>query len=116
MCRWFLSLHKIIVSPDKKPTVKQKSKVKKGKKAHPDEPPATPMKDSTELPVSEEESPMEMTSGAVQLPPAFTPSIQKTLNKEPEFPPPELPDGMSVSVLKARLSGKKVKCVPSGSH
>ncbi|KAI0769793.1 DNA glycosylase [Trametes elegans] len=50
------------------------------------------------------------------LPKLFTPSINKTLNMqttsgedEGELQPPPLPEGLTVAVLKSRLSGKKVK-------
>ncbi|TDL24272.1 DNA glycosylase [Rickenella mellea] len=40
------------------------------------------------------------------LPPQFTPSINRTLNKlQPSKPP--LPEGMTVQILKSRLDGKK---------
>lgn len=55
----------------------------------------------------------ELTNEApADLPPPFTPSIRRTLAKgamEGANPPPPLPDGLSVSILKSRLEGKKVK-------
>ncbi|RDB16738.1 DNA-3-methyladenine glycosylase 1 [Hypsizygus marmoreus] len=44
------------------------------------------------------------------MPPAFTPSIRKTLNKsavDPGSNPVPLPEGLSVAVLKSRLDSKK---------
>jgi len=46
------------------------------------------------------------------MPPPFTPSIKHTLNRpaaEPGSSTIPLPDGLSVSVLKSRLDGKKIK-------
>lgn len=49
------------------------------------------------------------------LPPAFTPSINKTLNMlgntdEVLFQPPSLPEGLTVAQMKTRLNGKsKIK-------
>jgi len=55
----------------------------------------------------------ELTNEApADLPPPFTPSIRRILAKgamEGANPPPPLPDGLSVSILKSRLEGKKVK-------
>ncbi|KAG2015538.1 hypothetical protein CC2G_008802 [Coprinopsis cinerea AmutBmut pab1-1] len=48
------------------------------------------------------------TSASTLLPPPFTPSIQKTLSKAPEKAVP-LPTGITISLLKSRLDGKKVK-------
>ncbi|EJD03373.1 DNA glycosylase [Fomitiporia mediterranea MF3/22] len=44
-------------------------------------------------------------------PPAFTPSINRTLNKvlPNKFHPPSLPEGLSVKDLQSRLEGKKQK-------
>ena len=47
-------------------------------------------------------------------PPAFTPSINRTLNKvlPSEYVAPALPQGLTVQELKSRLDGKKkIKCV-----
>lgn len=41
------------------------------------------------------------------LPPAFTPSVNKVLARLDEGPPPPLPAGLSVTELRARLTGKK---------
>lgn len=42
-------------------------------------------------------------------PPAFTPSINRTLNKAlpVQYHPPPLPEGLSVKELQTRLDGKK---------
>jgi DNA-3-methyladenine glycosylase II len=43
------------------------------------------------------------------IPPPFTPSINRTL-RQPLLPTPHaLPDGLTVSILKGRLEGKKIK-------
>lgn len=129
----------MIVSPQKKATKpKSKAKKSKKAVLTKDETlpelPSTPKKGSSKLPeedtlhdlpstpknvASNARLPVEDTSttplgdvtssGAVQLPPAFTPSIQKTLNREPENPPAALPEGLTPAILKARLTGKKVK-------
>ncbi|KAI0355656.1 DNA glycosylase [Trametes cingulata] len=53
---------------------------------------------------------------AMALPEPFTPSINKTLNMKTtstgeggEYKPPPLPEGVTVALMKSRLSGKKVK-------
>ena len=127
--RWFLSLH----SPKHSFTLSPK-KLPKAPSAEPDEggtdaatsvsanapvraltpdassvPPApvTP-KRSTVGDDAEIESP-SVPSGPPQ---AFTPSINRTLNKTlpGEYKPPPLPAGLTVESLKARLNGKnKVK-------
>lgn len=47
-------------------------------------------------------------TGMPSFPEPFTPSIQRTLYKGLNAPP-KLPEGLSVSILKSRLEGKKVK-------
>lgn len=52
----------------------------------------------------------ERTEDIPGLPPAFTPSIKKTLanpSVDPGKPIPPLPTGVTVSLLQSRLSGKK---------
>ncbi|KAI0630166.1 DNA glycosylase [Trametes polyzona] len=53
---------------------------------------------------------------AMPLPEPFTPSIDKVLNMHTtstedggEYKPPPLPEGLTVALMKSRLSGKKVK-------
>ena len=47
-------------------------------------------------------------SGALALPPTFTPSIQRTLKKSFIAQPAQaLPAGLTVAEMKARLDGKK---------
>ncbi len=63
----------------------------------------------------------EVDTGMV-LPPAFTPSINKTLNMlgstdEMLFQPPPLPEGLTVAQMKTRLNGKnKIKYESLGQH
>jgi len=47
-------------------------------------------------------------TGMPSFPEPFTPSIKRTLYKGSNAPP-KLPEGLSVSILKSRLEGKKVK-------
>jgi DNA-3-methyladenine glycosylase II len=116
VCLWYLSLH----APQliKKSPTKPKSKAKKGKKA--EEPDPSEPSVSTEIPSTpkkgahdeQQDTPAVATSSsAVDIPPAFTPSIAQTLNKKLSKPPSALPDGLTVSVLQTRLDGKKVKFV-----
>lgn len=50
--------------------------------------------------------------GLNAIPPPFTPSIKKTLADTSGPPPPPLPNGMTVAVLKTRLTGKnKIRLV-----
>ena len=115
VCRWYLSLHSdehpITVSPEKKTPAKHKS-VKKGKKATVDE---------EEEEVEAEDSGSNTTAAdgsgkpgetVTNMPPPFTPSVTKILKTKPlSRPPPDLPDGLPVTALKSRLSGKKIKRV-----
>lgn len=54
---------------------------------------------------------LQDSAGVLTLPTPFTPSIRRTLDRgsNTNNPPPELPSGLTVSVLKSRLEGKKVK-------
>jgi len=50
------------------------------------------------------------TDDLIEIPPAFTPSIKKTLRKPgvgPGKAPAPLPPGLDVATLKSRLEGKK---------
>jgi len=121
VCRWFLSLYapeiQAVVSPKKKALAAPVSK-KKNKGMIPDvgsasemQVPRTPKRGSPSGQQNEPGSltPLAMSSGAVEIPPAFTPSIAKTLNREASQPLPLLPDGLTATILKSRLAGKKVK-------
>lgn len=89
---------------------------------------ATPKKkskneDEKGLATKEEESASSVVPGTSygaedlpSIPPAFTPSIKKTLNKVGGTVVP-LPSGIDVGVLKGRLDGKKkIKWVNSVTH
>lgn len=112
LCRWHLSLHSdehpITVSPKKTPA-KSKS-AKKGKKAV-----ATQAGDEVEDCDGDDNDMVARGSGdpagtSAKIPPPFPPSVTKILKTKPLLqPPPALPDGLSVAILKSRLSGKKVK-------
>uniref|UniRef100_A0A8H7Y807 HhH-GPD domain-containing protein n=1 Tax=Psilocybe cubensis TaxID=181762 RepID=A0A8H7Y807_PSICU len=106
--RWFLSLHSpahtYTLSPEKlggTGTATKKNKGKKGK---------------ARIAANEEENTASTVPGVSyeaedlpSIPPAFTPSIKKTLNKVGGAVVP-LPSGMDVEVLKARLDPKnKIK-------
>ena len=120
--RWFLSLH----SP-KHPFMLEPKKLPKAPSAEPepeaaDVPPRATTPDVSSVPpvpmtpkqgngddgMDDEGSP----SVPAGPPPAFTPSINRTLNKTlpPAYKPPPLPAGLTVQTLQTRLSGKnKVK-------
>ncbi|KAF9531614.1 DNA glycosylase [Crepidotus variabilis] len=107
MLVWFLSryssAHNFILSPEKignkkKETEEDDSTSTSDQLAEPEGvscvPPAT----------------TERTEDIPGLPPAFTPSIKKTLanpSVDPGKPIPPLPTGVTVSLLQSRLSGKK---------
>ncbi|KAJ7647339.1 DNA glycosylase [Roridomyces roridus] len=108
LVRWVLSQHSstysYTISPEKDKAASPEKK--KGKKSKAKE-------DEDTLPVfgQAEESPQtppaaEDASAVVPLPPTFTPSIKRTLEKTPPALP-ALPQGLSVSELKSRLDGKK---------
>ncbi len=121
MIRWFLSLH----SPTYNYTLSDKknesrpSKPKKKKKTQSEEEndkttsvadierPLTP--DVSSAPPGGLPSTPKTDTGAPALPPAFTPSINRTLHKvqNTSFVPEPLPEGLTVAALKARLDGKK---------
>lgn len=114
LCRWYLSLHSdehpITVSPEKKKTPAKPKSAKKGKKA-------TTNKVNEEQEAEADNNNNTGASGSgnpkgavTNIPPPFTPSVTKILKTKPLLhPPPGLPDGLSVTTLKSRLSGKKVK-------
>ncbi|KAK0485947.1 DNA glycosylase [Armillaria novae-zelandiae] len=121
--RWFLSLH----SPTYNYTLSDKknestpSKPKKKKKTQSEEEeeidkttsvadierPLTP--DVSSAPPGGLPSTPKTDTGAPALPPAFTPSINRTLHKveNTSFVPEPLPEGLTVGALKSRLDGKK---------
>jgi len=115
LCRWYLSLHSeehpIVVSPQKKKTPAKSKSAKKGKRA-----PTNEDKEEVEYADGDGDdnavaSGSSKPAGAgTNIPPPLTPSVTKILKTKPlSQTPPGLPDGLSVTVLKSRLSGKKVK-------
>lgn len=81
--------------------------------------PATPVKKRGGIPSTEilgtatmDQKPIE-TGNMTVFPEPFTPSINKILKREHEqrTTVPSLPEGLNVTTLKSRLSGKKVKYV-----
>ncbi|KAK0226069.1 DNA glycosylase [Armillaria fumosa] len=123
--RWFLSLHSPTYNytlSDKKNESKP-SKPKKKKKTQSEEEegedndkttsvadierPLTP--DVSSAPPGGLPSTPKTDTGAPALPPAFTPSINRTLHKvqNTSFVPEPLPEGLTTAALKARLDGKK---------
>ncbi|KAF8973291.1 DNA glycosylase [Flammula alnicola] len=113
--RWFLSLHSPVhsysLSPEKSTTTPKKKKSKASAAisgvAAADDSNAKEEDDSNM--VGNESG---GTEGLASIPPAFTPSIKKTLNQAAisgQTPVP-LPSGIDVGLLKARLAGKnKIK-------
>ncbi|KAG7449541.1 DNA glycosylase [Guyanagaster necrorhizus] len=123
--RWFLSLHSptynYAISEDKKGGGTSSKSPKKKKSVSEEEEndninsvadierPLTPDLSSAP-PRGLPSTPLTQTdTGAPDLPPAFTPSINKTLHKVQDisFVPEPLPEGLSVAALKARLEGKR---------
>lgn len=125
--RWFLSLHsptynytlsdKKNESRPSKPKKKMKTQSEEEEEAEEEndkttsvadiERPLTP--DVSSAPPGGLPSTPKTDTGAPALPPAFTPSINKTLHKaqNTSFVPEPLPEGLTVTALKARLDGKK---------
>jgi DNA-3-methyladenine glycosylase II len=124
MVLWFLSLHSPLhsysISPEKVgglSTPKKVNKVKSNPKDA-DDPPSKDKDDDANLNDAGTSSVLPGTSGSSKedipaIPPAFTPSIKKTLEKStlnPGQKPARLPSGIDVALLKGRLGGKnKVK-------
>ncbi|KAF7315747.1 DNA-3-methyladenine glycosidase [Mycena indigotica] len=114
LVRWFLAQHlpsyAFSVSPQKNDSASPKKRSKKAQKDSDDELPAlnSQTEDHNARP-STPPPPEDSGSGAVPLPPTFTPSIQRTLKKTfiEKPPPPPLPAGLTVSELRSRLDGKK---------
>lgn len=128
MARWFLSLHSpkhtYAISPKKLPKpqtdtkdVEMKdeavilslsSQLPRASTPDASSVPPAPLPSSPKTPVKKKAS-----SGADDThsgpPPAFTPSIKRTLGKEmPEgYKPPPLPEGLNITELQTRLNGKK---------
>ena len=115
ICRWYLSLHSdehpIMVSSEKKKTPAKPKSAKKGKKAV-----TSKVKEDAEDP--DDASDNNIAAGGsvdpagtvTNIPPPLTSPVTKILKTKPlSQPPPGLPDGLSIAMLKSRLSGKKVK-------
>lgn len=131
MVIWFISMHSpshnYTISPEKvggKATKEAKGSSKKStKKAVSEEAEGSSLQEGNAEPgnlVSPDISSALPTSsaeqGIVTLPPPFTPSVKKTLYEKTaddglNIAP--LPEDLSVSVLKSRLDGKKIKYVTS---
>ena len=100
-----------MVSPQKKKTPAKPRSTKKGKKAAIDK----VKEDVEEADDDGDGNPgasgsRDAAGAGTNIPPPFTPSVTKILKTKPlSQPPPGLPDGLSVAMLKSRLSGKKVK-------
>jgi len=116
MLLWFLSLHSSLhsysISPEKvggSATPKKEKKIKSNTKETDEN------GDDTNLNDAGTSSVLPGTSGSATedmpaIPPAFTPSIKKTLEKSPLSPGRKracLPSGIDVALLKGRLDGKK---------
>ncbi|TFK44684.1 DNA glycosylase [Crucibulum laeve] len=131
LVRWFLSLHSpshsFSISPQKvggqASEKKKESKAKKSTKKDKEDDALPVPGVSKDADAGIEQSP-DISSippatnlkngdseGLASLPPAFTPSIKKTLNKPAtsngSVAPPALPKGLTIAELKSRLDGKK---------
>nr|GAT56386.1 DNA-3-methyladenine glycosidase [Mycena chlorophos] len=101
--RWFLSQHSPSHAFPASPT---KASPKK-KTAKRDKKEDTDMVSSEADELARPSTP-PVDSGAPALPPAFTPSIERTLKKTfVDQPPQALPAGLTVAEMKSRLDGKK---------
>ena len=71
--------------------------------------PKTPTKNRKRKNDDWEDSADKLETDAPLPPPAFTPSIKRTLGRTlpPKYAPPPLPEGLTVSELKNRVDGKK---------
>jgi DNA-3-methyladenine glycosylase II len=128
MLRWFLSLHSptynYTLSPEKVALAKaekEKRRVESGSgfesdSDNEDNGDVLPVFDVNGKPEDMSSVPpapaaqTDTTESQGPLPPTFTPSIKKTLNKaklEDDLKPPPLPSGLSASILKSRLDTKK---------
>ena len=116
LVRWFLSLHSPVhnysISPEK---VGGSSKDSKKKPADKDALPvfggqSTSLADISSVPPTTVLESDDSSDEIAMMPPMFTPSIRKTLNKpgaKSGSRPVPLPENLGVSVLKSRLDGKK---------
>ncbi|KAK0212694.1 DNA glycosylase [Desarmillaria ectypa] len=120
--RWFLSLHSptynYAISDKKDGGSPSKPKKKKNSQLEDENDKTTSVADierpltpdvSSAPPGGLPSTPKKNDMGAPALPPAFTPSINRTLHKvqDTSFVPEPLPEGLTVATLKARLDGKK---------
>ncbi|KAH6913830.1 DNA glycosylase [Coprinopsis sp. MPI-PUGE-AT-0042] len=109
MARWFLALHSpahpYMISPEKVDTSTPRLRQKKN-----GEDDALPVVGTGNKQEGDTVAIDAMVSSADTslLPPSFTPSIAKTLEKPTNTPTP-LPGGITTSLLKGRLGGQKVK-------
>ena len=105
LLRWFLSLHSpnhsFGISPEKVG----------GSKEDNDELPSNAEKSSNDVELSSVPAGTNLeTEDLSEFPPAFTPSIKKSLKKaavDPGKTPTPLPPGLDIPGLKSRLDGKK---------
>lgn len=107
--RWFLSQHSAAHPYALSPEKVGGGASGKAKGADKDTLPGTG--DATEAPTEDgagDDTGMVFGETSDQRPTPFTPSIKQTLKKAPKKVTP-LPAGLTVSVLKSRLDGKKVK-------
>ncbi|KAK0461119.1 DNA glycosylase [Desarmillaria tabescens] len=120
--RWFLSLHSstynYAISDKKDAGSSSKAKKKKNSKTEEENDKTTSVTDierpltpdvSSAPPGGLPSTPKKTDTETPALPPAFTPSINRTLHKvqDTSFVPEPLPEGLAVTALKARLDGKK---------
>lgn len=126
---WFISLHSpshnYTISPEKVggKAAKKKAKDLPTKSANEEtgeeaEGSSLREEDNPESPDISSALPVSSTGTAEQglatLPPPFTPSLKKTLQEraaDDGLDPAPLPESLSVSILKSRLDGKKIKYV-----
>ncbi|KAK7045590.1 hypothetical protein VNI00_007422 [Paramarasmius palmivorus] len=110
MLRWFLALHSptynVAISPEKEKSGSKKkdSSSEKGA-AVPVPPPADTSSVPPVTPKKKNGKGKEQDTDPLPLP--FTPSIKKTLRKIGGVEPERLPAGLTASILKGRLEGKK---------
>ena len=114
LVRWFLHLHspsdRFAISPQKVGTSASKESKPKKLTAS-DELPAINVLDEVNVDVGTSVSTEAERTDSV-VPPTFTPSIKRTLDKPATNPgvlPVPLPSGIDVLLLKSRLNGKKIK-------
>lgn len=100
-----------MVSSEKKKTPAKPKSAKKGKKAV-----TSKVKEDAEDPDDASDNniaaggSVDSAGTVTNIPPPLTSPVTKILKTKPlSQPPPGLPDGLSIAMLKSRLSGKKVK-------